>query len=246
MESINILTGQHITIKYEPASVVQRMTALILDYIFMSVYFTALLFIFFKMFDIENYSDNKIAYLFLSLFFLPVLCYHVIFETLMSGQTPGKFILKIRVTNINGSSPNFLSYFLRWILLPIDYMPYGGLGAILIIFTKNHQRLGDMAAGTTVVKIIPSSAKYKADNVFNEFVTNYNPVFSQAEFISEGQIRLISEILEKPSRDNAINLSIEQLTSKIKQKLDIETQMNDLDFLRTIVKDYYYFATLGF
>jgi len=216
------------------------MTAIILDYLFMGIYLTALFFIFFKILNINNFDGNTAAILIFGLLLLPVLCYHVVYETLMNGQTPGKFILKIRVTNIDGSAPNFLSYFLRWILLPIDWLPNGGIGAFLIIFSKNHQRLGDMAAGTTVIKINPSYSKYKIDNIFSEYSADYNPVFPQAENLSEGQIRLISELLENPSGDNSVKYSIEQLALKIKQKLDIKVNMNDRDFLSTIVKDYNY------
>jgi hypothetical protein len=180
-----------------------------------------------------------------SLLYLPILFYHLAFETLMNGQTPGKLILKIRVTHIDGSTPNFLSYFLRWVLLPIDLLPYGGVGALFIIFTKNHQRLGDLAAGTSVVKLVPSSAKYNLDNVFNEFATDYKPTFPQADALTEGQIRLISELLENPSNEWTVTHSIDELAFKTKQKLHIQTkEMDSRIFLETVVKDYNYYAAM--
>jgi len=242
MDSIDILTGQHVTIKYESASIVKRMAALLLDYLFMLAYVIALLFIigFLSGKDV-NISQWDVAFIVFGILCLPVLFYHVVFESLMNGQTPGKVIMKIRVTNIDGSTPNFLSYFLRWVLLLVDLQPvfYGGVGALLIIFTKNHQRLGDLAAGTTVVKLTPSSAKYNLDQVINEFPADYKVTFPQAESLSEGQIRLISELLENPTDEEMnITLSIHKLAFKIKKKLNIETKMNSRAFLETIVKDY--------
>ena len=234
MESIDILTGQHVTIKYEPASVAKRMLALLLDNIFMTAYISAIVYVYF---EAMGKSDPSLVF---SLFFLPIFFYHLAFETLMNGQTPGKIITKIRVTNIDGSTPNFVSYFLRWVLLPIDFwICYGGIGAMFIIFTKNHQRLGDLAAGTSVVKLIPYSAKYNLDSVFNEFSTEYQPVFSQAEELTEGQIRLIVELLENTSKETR---SIDNLALKIKEKLHIETKMDNRLFLETIIKDYNFFA----
>ena len=239
MESIDIVTGQHITIKYEPASVAKRMLAIFLDYLFMVAYMLAVYFL------NDLLGDRDISSVVIWLCFLPIIFYHLAFETLMNGQTPGKFITKIRVTNVDGSTPNFLSYFLRWVLLPIDMLPYGGIGALCIIFTKNHQRLGDLAAGTSVVKLLPTSAKYNLDSVFNEFVSDYKPVFPEAEALTEGQIRLISELLENPSKEWTVAHSIDELAFKTKQKLHITTKdMDSRLFLETIIKDYNYFATM--
>jgi len=243
MDSIDILTGQHVTIKYESASIVKRMAALLLDYLFMFVYVIALLFIIGILSGKGvNISQWDVASIIFGILCLPVLFYHVVFESIMNGQTPGKVIMKIRVTNIDGSAPNFLSYFLRWVLLLIDLQPvfYGGVGALFIIFTKNHQRLGDLAAGTTVVKLTPSSANYSLDQVITEFPADYQPTFPQAESLSEGQIRLISELLENTSEEMTIALSIHQLAAKIRKKLNIETKMNSRKFLETIVKDYHF------
>ena len=240
MDSIDILTGQHITIKYESASIVRRMVALLLDFLFMFAYVFALIFI------MGGVGINKFQWDITTIIFgilcLPVLFYHVVFESIMNGQTPGKVIMKIRVTHLDGSTPNFLSYFLRWVLLLIDLQPgiYGGVGALLIIFTKNHQRLGDLAAGTTVVKLTPSSAKYNLDQVVTEFSADYKVTFPQAESLSEGQIRLISELLENPSDEVNIILSVHKLAFKIKKKLNIETKMDSRVFLETIVRDYHH------
>lgn len=245
MDSIDILTGQHITIKYESASIIRRMLALLLDFLFMAAYIFALIFIMRVLFKMNiNISQRDTATVILGILSLPVLFYHVTFESLMNGQTPGKFIVKIRVTHLDGSAPNFVSYFLRWVLLLVDLQPvfYGGVGALFIIFSKNHQRLGDLAAGTTVMNLISSSAKYDLEHVFSGFPADYQPTFPQAEQLTEGQIRLISQLLENPSKEWTITLSIHKLAFKIKKKLNIETKekMDNRVFLETIVRDYYY------
>ena len=243
MESIDILTGQHITIKYEPASVTQRMGALLLDYLFMFLYGITLFIVLSSL--IENIFGKTFFFFALGILSLPVLCYHVLFESLMNGQTPGKTILKIRVTNMDGSTPGFLAYFLRWILLPIDMFPYGGIGALCILFTKNHQRLGDLAAGTVVVKTIATSSKYTLSNDFYEFEDTYRPTYKEAEQLTDGQIRLISDLLQNPANENEVESAMAELANKIKQKLNIESKSENRLFLETIVKDYNYYAALG-
>jgi len=241
---MDILTGQHVAIKYEPANIVQRMLSLLLDFIFMVTYQLTLVFIF----DLIGFNvgeGNTMGILIFAFFSLPILLYHVFFETILNGQTPGKIILKIRVTHVDGSVPNFVSYFLRWILLPIDMIPYGGVGALMIVFTKNHQRLGDLAAGTTVVKLIPSKQKYDLDDMSYGVETDYQPVFREAESLTEGQIRLITDLLENSLDENKVENSIEQLAKKIKEKLNIESKLDDRTFLETIVRDYTYYASCG-
>ena len=241
---MDILTGQHVAIKYEPANVVQRMLSLLLDYLFMIAYVIALFFVA-DAIGFDFWEDETMGILIFAFFSLPILLYHVFFETILNGQTPGKIILKIRVTHVDGSVPNFVSYFLRWILLPIDMIPYGGLGALMIVFTKNHQRLGDLAAGTTVVKLIPAKQKYDLDDMSYGVETDYQSVFREVESLTEGQIRLITDLLENPLDESKVEDSIEQLAEKIKEKLNIESKLDDRTFLETIVRDYTYYTSSG-
>ena len=238
MESIDILSGQYVTIKYEPASVVQRMWALVLDYIFMGLYALALFFVYNILADI---SDITTAFVVAAILSFPALCYHVLFETLMAGKTPGKVILRIRVTNVDGSTPEFLSYFLRWILLPIDMFPYGGIGALCIVFAKNHQRLGDLAAGTTVVKTFIKSSLNDLNDEFYEYKDNYQPTFKGVDVLTDGQIRLIADLLQNSMRDRAVTDALGELAAKIKRKLNVESQLSDRHFLELIVRDYNYY-----
>ena len=244
MDSIDILTGQHVAIKYEPANIVQRMLSILLDYVFMVAYELTLFFIS-DLIGFDFLNGETMGILTFAFFSLPILLYHVFFETILNGQTPGKIIMKIRVTHVDGSTPNFVSYFLRWILLPIDMIPYGGVGALLIVFTKNHQRLGDLAAGTTVIKLNSAKQKYDLDDMSYDVETDYQPVFREAEILTEGQIRLITDLLENPLDESKVEDSLEQLADKIKEKLNIESKLNDRVFLETIVKDYTYYASCG-
>jgi uncharacterized RDD family membrane protein YckC len=242
MESIDILTGQNVTIHYEPANLLRRISALLLDYLFMGFYIGILLYIYFQLIYPNRAEDSALIVLAIILY-LPVLTYHFLFESLMGGRTPGKIIAKIKVTNFDGSTPGLLAYFLRWILLPIDLFPYGGIGALLILFSKGHQRLGDLAAGTTVV-MTASVAPLHLNSGFYEFGDDYQPTFKGVDLLSEGQILFISNLLQNAKKD-VIDYSAIELADKIKQKLNIKSDMDNRLFLETIVKDYNYYASLG-
>lgn len=85
-------------------------------------------------------------------FFLLLFFYDVAWELLNDGRTPGKALLGLRVVRDDGrrvdGGSSVLRNLLRLIELPLFYAP----GIVLVTLTKRHQRIGDMVAGTLVVR----------------------------------------------------------------------------------------------
>ena len=101
------------------------------------------------------------TFLWYILVFFVVAFYHLIFEILNNGQSLGKRLMKIKVVTLNGRSAKSQDYFLRWIFRMLEVTFTGGLLAILYITsTEKHQRIGDILAQTTVIKL-------KADNYYD-------------------------------------------------------------------------------
>ena len=85
--------------------------------------------------------------------------YFILFEWLLSGQTPGKRLIGIRVIKMGGYSLRFLDVLLRNLMRVVDFLPLlYGVGAASLVLTSRCQRLGDLVAGTLVVHQEPSSA----------------------------------------------------------------------------------------
>ena len=185
-------------------------------------------------------SSGRDLMIFLSL--CPIFFYHFIFELFLGGRTPGKLLTRIRVINKDGSPPGIIAYFLRWILFPIDLFPFIlGLGAVSIAFSKHHQRLGDLAAGTVIIrKIKPPQLDIEKD--FIEFTPGYKPLFNQVELLTDGQVRLISQFLYTPFNQRMVAIYLQSLSTKVKDLLNIESSMDDRAFLEAIVRDYNYYA----
>lgn len=81
--------------------------------------------------------------------------YFVAFETLWSGQTPGKRIMRLRVVREDGRPVRFFEVFVRNVLrVAIDFQPLPSyaIGVVSIIFSARSKRVGDFVAGTVVVK----------------------------------------------------------------------------------------------
>jgi uncharacterized RDD family membrane protein YckC len=79
--------------------------------------------------------------------------YYVLFEVLGGGRTPGKHATGLRVVRTGGSPVTFVRSMLRNIVRIVDTLPaFYFVGMVTIFITNNNQRLGDLAAGTLVVR----------------------------------------------------------------------------------------------
>jgi uncharacterized RDD family membrane protein YckC len=86
--------------------------------------------------------------------FLVFFGYDVAFETLASGRTPGKRAAGLRVVRLGGEPVGFMASAVRNLLRLVDMQPgmMYAVGASTIFFSQRNQRLGDLAAGTLVVR----------------------------------------------------------------------------------------------
>lgn len=79
--------------------------------------------------------------------------YFVFFELVWNGQTPGKRMVGIRVLTTRGEPIGLVHVLVRNLVRIVDYLPTSYMiGAVAILVTRRSQRLGDLAAGTFVVK----------------------------------------------------------------------------------------------
>ena len=88
------------------------------------------------------------------LVFLIVSAYFAFFEWIWNGQTPGKRWLKLRVIREDGRPVTFWEAAVRNLLRTLDMMPapFYSIGLISVFVSLSDQRVGDMVAGTVVVR----------------------------------------------------------------------------------------------
>lgn len=85
--------------------------------------------------------------------FLVFFAYDIVFETWNRGRTIGKLAVGLRVVRLGGEPVGFLTASVRNFLRIADFLPaFYTVGVISILTTKRNQRLGDLAAGTIVVR----------------------------------------------------------------------------------------------
>ncbi len=90
------------------------------------------------------------------IFFIIIVAYYVLLEAYL-GWTVGKRLLGLRVVAVGGGKPGLRKALVRNGLRVIDGLPaFSILGIVLILVTKERTRLGDIVAGTRVLRIQPS------------------------------------------------------------------------------------------
>jgi uncharacterized RDD family membrane protein YckC len=80
--------------------------------------------------------------------------YFTLFEAFWNGRTPGKRVARIRVIQRSGRAIGLFESMARNLVRYIDMQPFPfyAVGVIAIFVTRQHQRLGDLAAGSLVVR----------------------------------------------------------------------------------------------
>lgn len=180
---------------------------------------------------IASHREGVPLFLFIAL--IPTFFYHFICEITMDGQSVGKRAQDIKVIKKDGSQGTFSSYFLRFLLRPIDSLYFIGLA--FIFFTEKCQRLGDLAAGTIIVDV-------KEDLTINDLkakstINKEDITFQEVHLLKDKDITLIKNVLNKrSSQRNHENITL--LADKIKSVLNVTSEKSDYSFLQTIVADF--------
>ena len=235
MEQFQIETAQNISISQNTAHLGDRMLAYIIDSFVVMVYMILVIWLLLSM-DID-FSDMWALYLLLS---LPAFLYYVLLETFMDGKTIGKSLMHIRVVKLDGSKPNFASYFVRWLLRIIDVtLTSGGVAVLTILIRGKGQRVGDIAAGTTVI-----SEKQRIrleDTLLRELPVGYKARFPQVTVFKDSEMQTIKELFDA-ARRNGNHQIILSLSDRIKDVTQINTELKPIEFVDIIIKDYNFYT----
>ena len=235
MQAVNIQTTQNVQLEYPLAGVGERLLAFAIDLVIVGSFYlfvSALL----------NATGLDFTLSIALIIGIVAYLYRFVMELLFNGQTVGKIAFNIKVVKLDGSNPSIAAYFLRWLLEPIDF-GIVGLAVLTIILTRNGQRVGDLLAGTTVIKVKRVSSVNMQNKVIMEKVEEgYEPTFVDAASLTDHEIRLIKASLAA-YRDDALSAPIDTLSTKIKDKYNIKSEMPPVKLLYTLMRDHAYYVS---
>ncbi|GAB6012355.1 RDD family protein [Viscerimonas tarda] len=235
---IQIQTTQNVTLDMRAAGLGPRILATLLDGLFIMIWFIVWLVIILYSFS----NEDIMVWLFL-IACLPVVFYDLLFEIFNNGQSPGKKILKIKVVNIDGTTPSVGSYLIRWLFRLVDFtLTNSILAVVLVAATEKSQRLGDILAKTTVISLKPEAGSYQPSIPDLDFHDNYTVVYSDVlEKLTDKDIATIRAVLEN-YRYNSDPDTLRYLAKKVKKTTDYSYEGSDRAFLKKIIDDYNYLS----
>jgi uncharacterized RDD family membrane protein YckC len=153
LKRVKSRTPESVELEFTLAGIGSRALALLIDYllwmVILTILFTAFAFLYYLFATIDGAAKWIISIQVL-IFFVVYIGYFIFFETLWQGQTPGKRYAKIRVIRDDGRNAGLQQAIMRSLLRMVDDV--FSLGLLMILFTKQEKRLGDLVAGTIVIQ----------------------------------------------------------------------------------------------
>lgn len=235
MDEFQIETAQNVGINQNVASIGDRLLAYLLDSVVIFSYAIGTILLLGAM-DLEM-RDAWAIYLLVN---LPAFLYYVLLETFWDGKTVGKSVVKTRVVKLDGSKPSFASYFVRWILRIVDVViTFGGGAALTILVKGNGQRIGDIAAGTTVI-----SERQKVsinDTILKEIPFDYVPTYSQVTVLNDNDMQKVKNLYDEAVLKGNHNVIL-NLYHRLCKVMVVDPKQKPVDFVATVIKDYNYYT----
>ena len=148
-ETLRISTPEGVSLELPLAGVGSRFVALLVDTLLQMLIFVAVI-VLLVVADADSFAVFAVTGVTV---FALLFVYPVAFELAAGGRTPGKRWSSLRVVCDDGSPLTFRASALRNLVRLVDVLPGMYLvGAVAIFATRRNQRLGDLAAGTLVVR----------------------------------------------------------------------------------------------
>ena len=236
METVKVNTTQHIEIDYPVAGLGERVAARLIDFGLFLILIVLLL-IGFGFMGLMNSAEMTFVVVMI-IYGAGYVFYDLICEIFMNGQSIGKRILKIKVISLDGAQASLGQYFIRWLFRIVDFTLTGWVGGLICVaVTENKQRIGDLVAGTTLIKTQPQTQL--AHIAFHPNVEDYTPIFDHVQNLSDRDAELIHEVLNTYHKTGNHDI-IFQTAAKVKTLINavLPSGMHELAFLETVLKDY--------
>ena len=253
MKTFEFTSAQNVKVEYELASVPMRAAAYLLDVIAFVIYCIVLV----NVTGIGPTSQGGELLLWFLIIKIPLIFYNPMIEYFTQGQSLGKYILGIRVVTIHGERPGLREVFTRWIFkgdfiwISVDFMAapftlllyfsFGLIGALFAFTSFKNQRVGDLMAGTYIIKNKSTVKYHLRDIMLIRNIDNHEPTYPQVTRFTDEDMLLIkttiSRVQSYPSKKNK-DFAV-QLADETARLLGLpEIPPKRFEFLKTVLHDY--------
>ncbi len=175
--------------------------------------------------------------------------YGIFFEWNWNGQTPGKRLLRLRVVDESGRRLQFGQVVVRNLLRFVDSLPaFYLVGGAASVISSRTQRLGDLAAGTLVVRIPEigtpdveeiSGGKYNSFNDYPYLEARLRSLVSSREASLALSALVRRNELDDVSRVRVFRTLADQFHQLVQFPAEVVEEISDEQFVRNVVCSVY-------
>ncbi len=244
---LNIDTPENVVFGYEVAGIGSRFLATLLDSILIVfligiAYLTAALLL--AATGLDNIGSATLA-VFGFIAFAILWGYYILFEIVWNGQSPGKRWQGLRVLRLDGTPVSASEVTIRNLIRIVDFLPFAyGVGVIAMFISDQSRRLGDLAAGTLVIRekstVTLDSLADSAESTVNLESTAAPLPGQDFDFpldkLSSKDIEIAEEFLRRRDRLSNRDNMARQIAQSLYRKMELDSnQTSTLNFEQTIL-----------
>lgn len=235
MDKFQIETAQNVNIVQNVAGVGDRILAYLVDSVLIGIYIIAIVIL---MSWLE--MDDDLSFIVIMTVGLPIFLYHLLFEMFWNGQSPGKRVMKLRVVKIDGSKPAFSNFLIRWLLRIIDLtLTSGAVALVTILLNGKGQRLGDIAATTTVISEKPTMSL--SQTLLVDIPEDYKPMYPQVTVFTDNEMQTIKSVYNDAKYEGNHNVIL-KLAAKVSDVMEIKYEGTPIAFVNKVIQDYNFYT----
>lgn len=235
---LEVETADHVVLRYDLAGGGNRGFAALVDFVLATMIFIGAIFMFTLLTAAIGFQTASLFFgIAVLLTFAIAWSYFILFEWLGNGQTIGKRIFGLRVIADDGAPASFTAVLVRNLLRVIDFLPgFYGIGLLAIVVSSRSQRLGDLAAGTFVVR----APRPQLDYFSLRTVTPVGDGAQVAVRVLPGEAqRLVREFVAREAKlapDHRARVA-KQLADRLRPYArDVDPTLNDVELIRAIAR----------
>ena len=235
---LEVETADHVVLRYDLAGGGNRGFAALIDFVLATLIFIGAFFLFSLFAGVVGFQGAAPYFGIAALLtFAIAWSYFILLEWLGNGQTIGKRIFGLRVIADDGAPAGFTAVLVRNLVRMVDFLPgFYGLGLLAIVVSSRSQRLGDLAAGTFVVR----APRPQLDYVSLRTVTPLGAGARVETRVMPGEAqRLVREFVAREAKlapDHRARLA-KQLADRLRPYArDVDPGLGDVDLIRAIAR----------
>jgi uncharacterized RDD family membrane protein YckC len=192
-------TPEQIDVAYDVAGIGSRFLAAIVDTLIILVIEGVLLFVLSLVASQLVIADSIATAIAVVLSFVVLWGYYLVAEMLSNGQSPGKRLVGVRVVREGGRPVTFTASAIRNIIRLVDFLPlFYSIGVVVMFVDRRARRLGDLAAGTLVVRErAPVTLESLSQSGYVELPAGEVPEMGHIDRLTDDDYVLLQEFLRR-------------------------------------------------